>query len=131
MRSPRLLLLLTLVVTLDVGAMNPGDVLYVRTKGAPVLQKADPLARVLERLDAGTEVVWLGREGLTQFHRIRVDGMNGFVRQMDLTPAKPQVELYEAPDAGEREPLFRPGVVLQPMVHHYTADAAAWRRDGG
>jgi hypothetical protein len=75
-------------------AVKPGENLYVKTKDAKLLEKADAKAKVLGMLKPGEEVKWKGSDAKNKlFHNIEVRGKTGFTHQQNLSPHRPQLEL--------------------------------------
>jgi hypothetical protein len=74
-------------------AVKPGGTLYVRTKDARVLEKADAKAKLVVTLQPGTAVTWQGPDAQNrQFHRVETDKASGFTLQANLSPSQPQEE---------------------------------------
>lgn len=75
-------------------AVKPGEKLYIKTKDAKLLEKADAKAKTLGTLQPGTEVTWNGSDKTNKlFHAIEAGGKKGFTLQQNLSPSKPQMEL--------------------------------------
>lgn len=75
-------------------AVKPGENLYIKTKDAKLLEKADAKAKVLGTLKPGEEVKWNGSDAKNKlFHNIEANGKKGFTLQQNLSPNKPQLEL--------------------------------------
>ena len=87
---------LALAATLVGGAayaVKPGGTLYIKSKDAKVLDKADFKAKAVSTLQPGAEVTWEGAaEGNKMFHKVKAGGVEGFTLQQNLTPNKPQME---------------------------------------
>lgn len=75
-------------------AVKPGESLFIKTKDAKFLEKADAKAKVLRTLKPGEEVTWGGSDPKNKmFHKITVGGKDGYTLQQNLSPSKPQMEL--------------------------------------
>jgi uncharacterized protein YgiM (DUF1202 family) len=75
-------------------AVKPGENLFIKTKDAKLLEKADAKAKVLGTLKPGEEVKWNGADSKNKmFHAIEVGGKKGFTLQQNLSPSKPQMEI--------------------------------------
>jgi hypothetical protein len=82
--------------------------LYIRAEEASLREAPRLDARVLKVLPPSTEVTWLGPDKRNkQFHKVRVEGLTGFVLSTDLAPHKPVPSKAESP---EHIPLGYPGV---------------------
>lgn len=82
-------------------AVKPGESLYIKTKDAKLLEKADAKAKVLGTLKPGEEVTWNGSDAKNKmFHSIEANGKKGFTLQQNLSPNKPQMEV--ASDDGKK-----------------------------
>lgn len=75
-------------------AVKVGDTLFIRSKDSSLLKTAAPNGAVLTKLQPGTEVVWNGVDAKDkQFHKVKAGGKDGYVLQVNLSAAKPQMEV--------------------------------------
>lgn len=73
-------------------AVPKGGKLYIKSKDAKVLDKADAKAKTVGTLNVGDEVTWQGAdEKNKQFHAIE-GKVKGFTLQANLSPSKPAPE---------------------------------------
>ncbi|MFZ5469044.1 MAG: SH3 domain-containing protein [Myxococcota bacterium] len=88
-------------------AVSKGGTLYVRSKNTRVFQSPEPTARVLQMIQPGEEVMWLGSvEGEPRWHRVQVvdGGTQGVVYQTNLSPNAPRKELLASQGDKEVDP---------------------------
>ncbi|MEW5742341.1 MAG: SH3 domain-containing protein [Myxococcota bacterium] len=84
-----------LLVAGAAGAVGKGGSLFIKTKDAKLLEKADPKAKVLGTMKPGEEVKWEGADpGNKMFHKVIIsNGKTGYTLQQNLSPSKPQMEV--------------------------------------
>jgi hypothetical protein len=71
-------------------AAKRGETLYVKSRDARLLARADPKARPVAVLQPGQAVVWRGPDKANpMFHAVEVGGKAGFTLQQNLTPTAP------------------------------------------
>ena len=88
------LVLAVAVIASPAWAVKVGEMLYIRSKDTALVKKADPKAPVVTKLQPGTEVVWEGADATNKsFHKVKAGAKEGYVLQVNLTPAKPQDEM--------------------------------------
>lgn len=92
-KSFRLVLAVAIIAS-PAWAVKVGEMLYIRSKDTALVKKADPKAPVVTKLQPGTEVIWNGAdEKNKQFHKVKAGAKEGYVLQVNLTPAKPRDEV--------------------------------------
>ena len=75
-------------------AVKAGDTLYIRSKDASLLKTPAAPGSVLTKLQPGTEVTWNGVDAKDKnFHKVKAAGKDGYVLQVNLSPAKPSMEV--------------------------------------
>jgi uncharacterized protein YgiM (DUF1202 family) len=74
-------------------AVKSGDTLYVKTKDAKLLDKADAKAKTIGTMKPGETVTWQGADKNKPFHKVEAGGKSGFTVQQNLTPNKPSNEV--------------------------------------
>ncbi len=75
-------------------AVKPGDTLYIRSKDSSLLKTPAASGAVLTKLQPGTEVVWNGPDAKDKsFHKVKAGAKEGYVLQVNLSPAKPITEI--------------------------------------
>ncbi len=74
-------------------AVKSGDTLYVKTKDAKLLDKAEPKGKVIGVMKPGDTVTWKGADANKPFHKVEAQGKAGFTVQQNLTPNKPSAEV--------------------------------------
>jgi hypothetical protein len=101
----RFLLIFLLVTATGALAIAPGGKLYIKSKDTLLLKEPKAKSSTVLTLQPGTEVTWVGAsEKDNQFHQVEVSGKKGFVRTVDLSPHKPQLEL----DSSSGKPVSQP-----------------------
>ncbi len=74
-------------------AVKSGDTLYIKTKDAKLLDKADAKGKTIATMKPGEAVKWSGADKNKPFHKIEANGKTGFTIQQNLTPSKPSEEV--------------------------------------
>jgi len=78
-------------------AVKPGETLYIKTKDAKVLDKADAKAKTVGTLNPGAAVKWNGADKKNKlFHEVVATTdkgeLHGYTLQQNLSPNKPASE---------------------------------------
>lgn len=70
--------------------------LYIKAKNTKVMADPSPTANVVTTLQPGQKVIWLGKAGVANWHKVSIDGKEGVVLQSNLTKEKPTDEIVAA-----------------------------------
>ena len=75
-------------------AIEKGGHLFIKAKETKLLKQPNAKAAAVTTLHKGVQVIWNGAaEKDKQWHEVSVNGLKGFVRQADLSPSMPQLEI--------------------------------------